>query len=242
MGKIEYEKNYYDFDWLSVIILFVGAPILALTVWFSHDWIWLHHITAEFTKYLLNFITGTNSVVLFNSSANFATTPYYFQIDDVNNLGLGRIYFESLCTGVHAIAIFTAVILCIPSSSDPEIKRTIWMRKFWAILVTTIIFYLVNVLRMILQLYLYQNGSDWDDIHYPISSASSFIAVACVLVMHKFVPEFIMLLIWMGDEIKAMRRKPEDDLDPLPNSVPEESELVDSDTVFGEHAGYRSQK
>ncbi|MHA1521667.1 MAG: archaeosortase H [Promethearchaeota archaeon] len=232
MGKIEYENNYYDFDWLSVIILFVGAPIIALTVWFSHDWIWLHRITAELTKVLLNLITGTNSVVLFNTNPNFATTPYYFQIDDVNNYGLGRIYFESLCTGVHAIAIFTAVILCIPSSSDPEIKRTIWMRKFWAILVTSVIFYLVNVLRMILQLYLYQNGSLWDDIHYPISSASSFIAVACVLVMHKFVPEFIMLLIWMGDEIKALRRKPEDDLESIPST--EDPEMLDADLVENE--------
>ena len=31
-----------------------------------------------------------------------------------------------------------------------------------------------------------------------------------------------MLLIWMGDEIKALRRKPEDDLDSL--------EDIDSDT------------
>lgn len=212
MGRIEYEDHYYDYDWLSVIILFVGAPIIALTVWFSHDWVWLHHITAEITAWLLNLITNTNSEVLFNPNPDFAATPYYFQIDDVNNLGLGRIYFESLCTGVHAIAIFTAVILCIPSSSDPSIKKTIWKRKIYAIIITTLIFYIVNILRMILQLYLYQNGSEWEDVHYPISSASSFIAVACVLVMHKFVPEFIMLLIWMGDEIKALRHKPEEDL------------------------------
>ncbi|MHA1856850.1 MAG: hypothetical protein ACTSWX_06195, partial [Promethearchaeota archaeon] len=66
------------------------------------------------------------------------------------------------------------------------------------------VFYVVNIFRMVLQLYLYQRGADWDSVHYPISAASSFIAVACVLLMHKFVPEFIMSLIWIGDELKAM--------------------------------------
>ncbi|MHA1619965.1 MAG: hypothetical protein ACTSVZ_11855, partial [Promethearchaeota archaeon] len=72
----------------------------------------------------------------------------------------------------------------------------------------------------------------WDDIHYPISSASSFIAVACVLVMHKFVPEFIMLLIWMGDEIKALRRKPEDNLESIPST--EDPEMLDAGLVENE--------
>ncbi|RLI63480.1 MAG: hypothetical protein DRO88_09815 [Promethearchaeia archaeon] len=205
MGKIKYEDHYYDFDWLSVLLLFIGAPIIALTVWFSHDWIWLHGITAKITAWLLNLFTNTQSVVMYDP--RYFPTPYYFIVDDVHNYGLGWIFFESLCTGVHAIAIFSAVILLIPASSDPTLKKTIWRRKLAAILVTTIIFYIVNILRMILQLYLYQDGADWEDVHYPISSASSFIAVACVLVMHKYVPEFIMTLIWIGDEIKSYRRK-----------------------------------
>lgn len=208
MGKIKYEDHYYDFDWLSVLLLFVGAPIIALTVWFSHDWIWLHGITAKITAWLLNLLTNTQSVVMYDP--RYFPTPYYFIVDDVHNYGLGWIFFESLCTGVHAIAIFSAVILLIPASSDPALRKTIWIRKFKAILVTTIIFYFVNILRMILQLYLYQEGAAWEDVHYPISSASSFIAVACVLVMHKFVPEFIMTLIWIGDEIKSYRRKGEE--------------------------------
>ncbi|MCF2140847.1 MAG: hypothetical protein K9W44_12395 [Candidatus Lokiarchaeota archaeon] len=205
MGKIEYEGHYYDFDWLSVMILFIGAPIIALAIWFSHDWVWLHGITAKITAWLLNIVTNTHSVVMYDPK--YFPTPYYFIVDDVNNLGLGWIFFESLCTGIHAIAIFSAVILCIPASSDPELKKTVWLRKFKAIVVTTIIFYIVNILRMILQLYLYQIGYKWEDVHYPISSASSFIAVACVLVMHKYVPEFIMMLIWIGDELKSYRRK-----------------------------------
>ncbi|MHA1475682.1 MAG: hypothetical protein ACTSQ5_10905 [Promethearchaeota archaeon] len=62
-------------------------------------------------------------------------------------------------------------------------------------------------------------------VHYPISAASSFIAVACVLIMHKFVPEFIMSLIWIGDELKAMikgRTSPEEDLDEVPSEITQE--------------------
>ena len=66
---------------------------------------------------------------------------------------------------------------------------------------------------MILQLVLYRNGSEWDDVHYPISAASSFIAVACVLLMHKFVPEFIMSLIWIGDEIRAKIKPAVDEIE-----------------------------
>jgi hypothetical protein len=61
---------------------------------------------------------------------------------------------------------------------------------------------------MWIQLYLYQIGYAWDDVHYPISAASSFIAIAAILVMHKFVPEFIMSLIWISDQVRNKLKKP----------------------------------
>ena len=50
---------------------------------------------------------------------------------------------------------------------------------------------------MVIQLYLYYVGYNWVDIHYSISVASSFIAAVIVLLMHKWVPEFILSFIYV---------------------------------------------
>ena len=231
VGKIEFENKIYDFKWIQILILFVGAPALALGMWYSHDWIWLHKISAEFTVWLLNLFTNGENYVTFNASS--FPTPYIIHIVTSTGSELMPIHFESLCTGVHAIAIFWGVILFIPHSLDIETSRTIWIRKGLAALVTAIVFYFVNIFRMILQLALYRNGANWDDVHYPISAASSFIAVACVLLMHKFTPEFIMSLIWIGDEVKALlrkRRATANSSQTTPESIPTSNTSSSNDT------------
>ncbi len=64
------------------------------------------------------------------------------------------------------------------------------------------IFYIVNIIRMWIQLYLYYIGFNWDDIHYSISAASSFIAAIIIILMHKILPEFVISIVWTGIEIK----------------------------------------
>jgi exosortase/archaeosortase family protein len=225
MTTLEYDDKKYEFDWVKIAVFFIGTPLLALAIWFSHDWIWLHKISADFTVWLLNLFTNGESYLYFNNNPYYAETPWTIQIITATGVNLGPIVFETLCTGVHAIAIFTAAILFTPHSLDYETSKDIWKRKTIAILVTGVVFYLVNIFRMILQLGLYRNGSIWDDIHYPISSASSFIAVACVLLMHKWVPEFIMSLIWIGDELKVMLKK-STPLDDEEGIVENEGDLV----------------
>lgn len=197
MGNIEYEGKKYDFDWLSIAILIIGAPLIAFGIWYSNNWIFLHEITSKITIWVLNLLSGAENVVY---ETTHLTQPWVIHLPGTPE----DIHFETLCTGIHAIAIFVGVILVIPYSKDKETNSDIWKRKIIAILVTSIIFYVINIFRMVLQLYLYQRGAIWADVHYPISAASSFIAVACVLVMHKWVPEFIMSLIWIGDELKAI--------------------------------------
>ncbi|QEE16490.1 archaeosortase H [Promethearchaeum syntrophicum] len=204
MGNIEYEGKNYDFKWLSIAILFIGAPIIAYGIWISHNWVWLHEISAKITIWILNLLSGAENVVYFNDYD--LTQPWIIHLPGTRS----DIHFETLCTGVHAIAIFVGAILCVPHSINKETSKDIWKRKIIAMLVTSLVFYVVNIFRMVLQLYLYQRGADWDSVHYPISAASSFIAVACVLIMHKYVPEFIMSLIWIGDELKAMIKERSD--------------------------------
>ena len=220
MGNIEYEGKNYDFNWLSIAILMIGAPLVAYGIWISHDWVWLHEISSKITIWILNLLSGAENIVYFNDYD--PTQPWIIHLPTASG---GDIHFETLCTGIHAVAIFVGAILCIPHSTDKETSKDIWKRKGIAMFVTSLVFYIVNIFRMVLQLYLYQRGADWESIHYPISAASSFIAVACVLIMHKFVPEFIMSLIWIGDELKAMikgRSTPEEDLDQIPSEISQE--------------------
>ena len=216
MGLINYEGKNYDFNWLSIAILFIGAPLIAYGIWESHNWVWLHKISAEMTIWILNLLSGAENYVY--EVFNDPDLPWMIHLPGTR----GDIHFETLCTGIHAIAIFVGAILCIPHSADKETSKDIWKRKIIAMLVTSLVFYIVNIFRMVLQLYLYQRGADWEAVHYPISAASSFIAVACVLIMHKFVPEFIMSLIWIGDELKAMIKgtsDPEENLDEIPSEI-----------------------
>ena len=63
---------------------------------------------------------------------------------------------------------------------------------------------------MLIQIDLYYIGYNWNDIHVSISAASSFIAAIIVLLMHKWIPEFILSIIYTGtlvsEPIKQKRK------------------------------------
>jgi exosortase/archaeosortase family protein len=110
----------------------------------------------------------------------------------------GSIYFQTFCTGVQAICVFAGIIICIPHSQDPKTNEDIIWRKTKALIISSVIFYVVNIIRMIIQIYLYYIGYAWEDIHYSISAASSFIAAIIILLLHKWIPEFIISIIYLG--------------------------------------------
>ncbi len=100
--------------------------------------------------------------------------------------------------------MFAAIILFTPHSSDPVASKGIWKRKISALFWSSAIFYVVNIVRMWIQLGIYALNPtvQWEDIHYSISAASSFIAAIIVLLMHKTLPEFVISIVWSGVEIK----------------------------------------
>jgi len=64
---------------------------------------------------------------------------------------------------------------------------------------------------MLIQIELYHIGYDWADIHFSISAASSFVAAIIVLLLHKWIPEFILSIIYIGtlvsEPIKIKRKE-----------------------------------
>ncbi len=190
---IEFEGKKYSFTVRSLVVFAIGAPLLAWFTYFLFDLqvnYWLHEIVVKQTVFVLN--------LLFNMGVKGVYYPvgkyqWYFSIP-----GRPNIYFETFCTGIQAINVFVGIILFIPHSLNKENNEDIIWRKTKALVISSVIFYFVNILRMVIQLYLYYIGYAWDDIHVSISAASSFIAAIIVLLLHRWIPEFIISIIFAG--------------------------------------------
>ncbi|MFW9782943.1 MAG: archaeosortase H, partial [Candidatus Heimdallarchaeota archaeon] len=112
------------------------------------------------------------------------------------------ISFETFCTGIQAICVFAGIILFIPHSKDKRTNRDIIWRKAKSLVISSLIFYIVNIIRMLIQIELYNIGYPWESIHVSISAASSFIAAIIILLLHKWIPEFIISIIYTGTLFK----------------------------------------
>ncbi|MFX1572535.1 MAG: archaeosortase H [Promethearchaeota archaeon] len=190
---IEFENKKYIFSIRSIILLALGAPISAYLIYLFFDWkeqFWLHEIVVKQTVYFLN--------LFFNMGAEAVYAPsgkYYWKFVIP---GKDPISFETFCTGIQAICIFAGIIIFTPHSQDAMTKKDIVWRKTKALVVSSVIFYVVNIIRMLIQIDLYYIGYAWKDIHFSISAASSFIAAIIVLLMHRWIPEFIISIIYVG--------------------------------------------
>ena len=195
---IEFEGKKYTFSLNSLVILALGAPLVTFLVYYLFDWevnYWLHEIVVKQTVYTMN--------LLFDMGMSYSYTPTQHNPWAFIVPGKSAIGFETFCTGVQAICVFAGIILLTPHSKDKSTNRDIIWRKAKSLIISSAIFYIVNILRRVIQLYLYYIGYAWSDIHYSISAASSFIAAIIVLLMHKYIPEFIISLIWTYTLIKS---------------------------------------
>jgi exosortase/archaeosortase family protein len=197
------------------LLLAIGTPLLAYGIYLFFDTeaqFWLHEIVVKQTIYFLNFF--------FNMDVSTSYSPvgkYHWSFDFVGNINgdpLPSIFFETFCTGIQAICVFAGIIICTPHSRDKNTNKDIIWRKAKALVVSSLIFYVVNIIRMLIQIELYYLGYPWDSIHVSISAASSFIAAIIVLLLHKWIPEFIISIIYIGTLISKkfkQLRKPKED-------------------------------
>jgi exosortase/archaeosortase family protein len=205
---IEFEDKKYLFSLNSLIIFGIGTPLLAVIIYFFFDveaQFWLHEIVVKQTIFFLNLFFDMNV------STSYAPSGiYHFSFNFVGNIDgdpLGSIYFETFCTGIQAICVFAGIIICTPHSQDKRTNKDIIWRKAKSLIMSSVIFYVVNIIRMLIQIELYYLGYPWDSIHVSISAASSFIAAIIILLLHKWIPEFIISIIYIGTLIsKRVKR------------------------------------
>ena len=196
---IEFEDKKYVFSFNSLMLLGVGTPLLAIVIYFFFDTeaqFWLHEIVVKQTIYFLNLFFDMDV-----STSYIPSGIYHFSFNFVGNIDgdpLGSIYFETFCTGIQAICVFAGIIICTPHSQDKRTNKDIIWRKAKSLIMSSVIFYVVNIIRMLIQIELYYLGYPWDSIHVSISAASSFIAAIIILLLHKWIPEFIISIIYIG--------------------------------------------
>ncbi|MFX0082776.1 MAG: archaeosortase H [Candidatus Hodarchaeota archaeon] len=203
---IEYNERKYIFSIRFLVIFAIGAPLSAYLIYLFFDLeinYYLHEIVVKQTVYFLNLFFDMNASAVYNPVGKY---HWDFVIPGKSNIS-----FETFCTGIQAICVFAGVIIFTPHSQDSDTKRDVIWRKTKALIISSIIFYVVNIIRMLIQIELYNIGYAWEDIHFSISAASSFIAAIIVLLMHKWIPEFIISIIYVGtlvsEPVKQNRKK-----------------------------------
>jgi exosortase/archaeosortase family protein len=176
LTELIFKDKTYRFNWNQILVFVVGTVVIFSLVWYGTQflWQWTHRLVISQTCDLINWIThiGWTDLII-----------GYRQLSDSFEFvipGRGDIGFENACTGVQAIAIFAGVIISTPHSLDKRANKYIWPRKIVALVISSAIFYVVNIIRMVIQLNLYYGGADWNDIHVSISAASSFVAAIII--------------------------------------------------------------
>jgi exosortase/archaeosortase family protein len=198
---IEFEGKKFIFSNTSLIIFAIGTPISAYLIYLFFDNqanYWLHEIVVKQTVFFLNLFFNMGA------TANYAPVGKYFWSFGVP--GRPSIFFETFCTGIQAICVFAGIIIFIPHSKDKETSKDIIWRKAKSLIISSAIFYVVNIIRMLIQIDLYHIGYPWDAIHVSISAASSFIAAIIILLLHRWIPEFIISIIYVGTLFKKFRK------------------------------------
>ncbi|TFG17316.1 MAG: hypothetical protein EU533_08390 [Promethearchaeota archaeon] len=198
---IEFEGKKFVFSNRSLLIFAIGAPISAYLIYLFFDIeanYWLHELVIKQTIFFLN--------LLFNMGANSNYLPIGKYHWSFIIPGQSSIYFETFCTGIQAICVFAGIIIFIPHSKDKRTSRDIIWRKTKALVISSAIFYVVNIIRMLIQIELYYIGYPWESIHVSISAASSFIAAIIILLLHKWIPEFIISIIYIGTLFKKLKK------------------------------------
>jgi len=202
---IEFEGKKFVFSNKSLLIFAIGAPISAYLIYLFFDIeanYWLHELVIKQTVAFLNLFFNMGA------STNYLPIGKYHWSFVIP--GKSSIFFETFCTGIQAICVFAGIIIFIPHSMDKQTSKNIIWRKAKALVISSAIFYVVNIIRMLIQIELYYMGYPWESIHVSISAASSFIAAIIILLLHKWIPEFIISIIYIGTLFNKFKKSKKD--------------------------------
>ena len=112
------------------------------------------------------------------------------------------------CTGIDAICIIAGIIICIPHSQFQKDNREIIWRKCKTLVVASVTFYVLNLIRLVITFNLYRLGFGYkighDLIAFYIAIVASIIIFALI---YKWIPEFVLSMLYPLKIIKTRLEK-----------------------------------
>lgn len=164
-------------DFLLVLGYLAAFAAISSIIYYLPDYYWLEIATAYSSEAVLR-ILGISAVVTQTSSGVL----------------LNEFLVDRPCTGIQVVAAFAGILLPLP-------KLTL-SRKILGLVLVAVGVYLANIVRIVVQLWVYYAGLfDWTTIHGPGGVALGIISVATlVILLDRLVPEF-------GDFIFSMLKR-----------------------------------
>ncbi|MFX1276076.1 MAG: hypothetical protein ACFFAT_13595 [Promethearchaeota archaeon] len=220
MTDVEYKGKRYNFSWYAITFFFISCPLIAFFIIEILEllWIYSYPIVIYPVNEILKFITGDS----FSYYPELVASTYILEIPGKP----GGIFFVSECIGIQGYAIYAGISFMTPHNRHSKQNRNIYLRKVSTFLLTSILLYLANVLRSVITLLLYYNGTfEFSPMHEIIGYITTFFAVfVFYFVSYFWLPEFSLFVIWMKDDIK-MRI-----LGRLKNKYKEKVKIADQET------------
>lgn len=192
--QIKYKGSIYSFSDESLVLYPLGIVILSFLIigYFDHEInFWLHEITVKPTIFFIN--------LFFNLGAETSYLPeftYPWHIDIPGSVG---VYFVLGCTGLPGMAILSSLVIFTPHPQDFKTKEDILWRKLKSFIATLISLYILTLIRLIIIIYLYHLGFEWDLLHNSLASLSALIAahVFILCFCNRFIPEWYISIYYM---------------------------------------------
>jgi exosortase/archaeosortase family protein len=107
------------------------------------------------------------------------------------------------CIAAPVFGILIGLTTCVPPSKDPLSRKRFNWRKATTLGMTVIIFYLLNIFRLVFLLYFTYIGIPFEFIHQSLFFLTAIIgAIIFIVILHKFLPEIFISLYYIYPLIK----------------------------------------
>ena len=224
MTIISYKEKNYDFSWTSIGLFLIFCPLIAFLLYLLFDLLWIFtHVPFIIPNIiLLTILTGTS----FTFHPSTSASMYLFTVQGTDIVG-----FVSDCAGIYVYVVYIAICVLTPHNKSNSENDRIWKRKGYTFMVSSVIFFLENTIRITLNVFLFYNGVPFNPLHDNLSYFSIFFAVFLFFIIsYYWLPELVLFVLWILESIKvkliSIKSKINNNLDDISQVVEIKTSLV----------------
>jgi len=171
-------------DLWGIFIYVSLAVAITLVVYYVPDYYILKSSTAKISSSVLSLLG--------------LSAPIY---DVEGRVVLGAYEIVRDCTGIQVIAVFLGLIL--------PLTKTSWRKKAFSLVVLSILVYISNLFRVVLEYWLVENQIlPYSIAHYPLSLLMGIVGVFfLVLITNAIIPEFSNYIFSVTRKLEEIVRR-----------------------------------